>query len=43
MEDHEILLLDADDDNDGVGNQTDNCPNKRNASQADKDGDGIGN
>ena len=43
VEDHEILLLDADDDNDGVGNQTDNCPNKRNASQADKDGDGIGN
>ena len=33
----------ADDDNDGVPNATDNCPDTPNADQADDDGDGIGN
>ena len=33
----------ADADNDGVPDSTDNCPNNGNASQADNDGDGVGN
>ncbi len=32
-----------DDDNDGVINANDNCPNTPNANQADCDGDGVGN
>lgn len=33
----------ADDDHDGVGNCTDNCPNTQNPGQEDTDGDGVGN
>ena len=32
----------ADSDGDGVGDQSDNCPTKRNANQANKNCDGIG-
>ena len=32
----------ADNDNDGVFNTADNCPNTANADQADADGDGVG-
>jgi len=43
VEDVLVMLYGADSDGDGIGDQDDNCPNKRNAAQADKDGDGIGN
>ena len=36
------ILLAADNDNDGVINSLDNCPDTANADQADTDGDGIG-
>ncbi|UGU16689.1 thrombospondin type 3 repeat-containing protein [Sinomicrobium kalidii] len=32
----------TDSDNDGVPNACDNCPNRSNSNQADRDGDGIG-
>ncbi len=35
--------VDYDDDNDGVPDSTDNCPNDYNPSQADSDSDGTGN
>jgi DMSO/TMAO reductase YedYZ molybdopterin-dependent catalytic subunit len=38
-----IVRVDFDDDNDGVPDSLDNCPGVYNPSQADSDGDGIGN
>jgi len=37
------LLASVDIDNDGVANETDNCPCSANANQEDTDGDGVGN
>jgi DMSO/TMAO reductase YedYZ molybdopterin-dependent catalytic subunit len=37
------VTVDYDDDNDGIPNSTDNCPNVYNPSQIDSDYDGIGN
>jgi DMSO/TMAO reductase YedYZ molybdopterin-dependent catalytic subunit len=37
------VSVDFDDDNDGVPDSLDNCPGVYNPSQADSDGDGIGN
>jgi len=37
------VTVDYDNDSDGVANSIDNCPNDYNPSQADSDGDGIGN
>jgi sulfite oxidase len=37
------VTVDFDDDNDGVPDSLDNCPGVYNPSQADSDGDGIGN
>ncbi|MCP5155817.1 MAG: VCBS repeat-containing protein [Ectothiorhodospiraceae bacterium] len=36
------LVIDLDDDGDGVADTADNCPLDRNATQRDRDGDGIG-
>jgi hypothetical protein len=38
----EIVVLEADDDNDGVPNSQDNCPGDANPGQQDQDGDGAG-
>lgn len=38
-----LVAVQADDDNDGVGNLDDNCPSTANPGQEDADGDGIGN
>jgi probable HAF family extracellular repeat protein len=36
------FVMTPDDDEDGIGNPDDNCPNTANAGQADADGDGVG-
>jgi FtsP/CotA-like multicopper oxidase with cupredoxin domain len=38
----ELVVLDGDDDGDGVTNTNDNCPNTPNPGQEDADGDGVG-
>ena len=38
----ELVVLEADSDNDGVGNSEDNCPDVFNPGQEDFDGDGAG-
>ena len=38
-----LSAIEADDDDDGVGNGSDNCPDVFNPGQADSDGDGVGN
>jgi FtsP/CotA-like multicopper oxidase with cupredoxin domain len=38
----ELVVLEADSDNDGVGNSVDNCPDVFNPGQEDFDGDGAG-
>ncbi len=38
-----VVNVDYDEDGDGVPDSNDNCPNHYNPSQADSDGDGIGN
>ncbi|WP_372795262.1 reprolysin-like metallopeptidase, partial [Lutibacter sp.] len=39
----EICGIDRDNDNDGIINTVDNCPDTANPGQADADGDGVGN
>ncbi len=41
-EEYTLLQGGTDDDNDGIDNDVDNCPNTPNADQADNDNDGLG-
>jgi len=38
-----VIIFEPDSDNDGIPNNTDNCPDVANPDQADNDGDGMGN